>query len=136
MNSSNCFSSDHFLFQYNCSLSFSELNVTIIPDYISVPGEDPGELGPNEFTAGAVLSLTCMAQGASGGLTYSWSAAENPVPPSDCGCNIDTMPTTPTLEVGPLLQSFRAGTYTCTVSEVGRPSSGSSDDFTVVVVGE
>ena len=136
MNSSNCFSLGHFLFQYKCFFSSSELNVTIIPDYIPAPG-DPGELGPNEFTAGAVLSLTCMAQGASGDLTYSWSVAGNPDTPSDCGCDIDTTPTIPmTLEVGPLLQSFRAGTYTCTVSEAGRPSSGSSDDFTVVVVGE
>ena len=109
----------------------------IIPDYIPAPGVDPGELGPNEFTAGNVLSLTCMAQGASEGLTYSWSVAGNTVPPSDCttDCNIDTTPTIPmTLEVGPPIQSFRAGT--CTVSETGRSSSGSSDDFTVVVVGE
>ena len=112
--------------------------MTIIPDYIPAPGEDPGELGPNEFTAGAVLSLTCMAQGASGDLTYSWSVAGNPVPPGcTTDCVIDTTPTIPMiLEVGPLLQSFHAGTYTCTVSEAGRPSSGSSDDFTVVVVGE
>ena len=130
MNSSNCFSLDHFFF-----LSSSELNVTIIPDYIPAPGEDPGELGPNEFTAGAVLSLTCMAQGASENLTYSWSVAGNPDTPADCWCYIDTTPTV-TLEVGPLLQSFRAGTYTCTVSETGRPSSDSSDDFPVVVVGE
>ena len=139
MNSSNCFSSFHFLFfsfHYNYSLSSSEQKVTIIPNYIPVPGEDPGELGPNEFTAGAVLSLTCMAQGASGDLTYSWYVVGNPDTPSDCGCNIDTAPTIPTLEVGPLLQSFRAGTYTCTVSETDRPSSSSSDDFTVVVVGE
>ena len=108
----------------------------IIPDYIPAPGEDPGELGPNEFTAGTVLSLTCMAQGASEDLTYSWSVAGNPdTPGCTTVCNIDTTPTM-TLEVGPLLQSFRAGTYTCTVSETDRPSSGSSDDFTVVVVGE
>ena len=80
--------------------------MTIIPNYIPVPGEDPGELGPNVFTAGTVLSLTCMAQGASEeDLTYSWSVAGNPDTPSDCTCNIDTTPTTPTLEVGPLLQS-------------------------------
>ena len=111
--------------------------MTIIPGYIPAPGEDPRELGPNEFTAGSVLSLTCMAQGASGDLTYSWSVAENPVPPPDCTCNIDTSPTTPmTLEVGSVVQSFRAGTYTCTVSETGRPSSESSEDFPVIVVGE
>ena len=107
--------------------------MTIISNYTSAPGVDPGDLGPNEFTAGAVLSLTCMAQGASEeDLTYSWSVVGNPDTPSDCGCDIDTTPTIPmTLEVGPLLQSFRAGTYTCTVSEADRPSSGSSDDFTV-----
>ena len=111
--------------------------MTITPNYISVPGEDPGELGPNEFTAGSVLSLTCMVQGASGDLTYSWSVAGNPDTPPDCGCNIDTTPTTPmTLEVGPVLQSFRAGTYTCIASETGRPSSESSEDFLVVVVGK
>ena len=135
MNSSNYFSSDHFLFHYN--LSSSELNVTIISNYTSAPGEDPGELGPNEFTAGNVLSLTCMAQGASEEeLTYSWSVAGNPDTP---GCTSDCFigtPTTPTLEVGPPIQSFRAGTYTCTVSEADRPSSGSSDEFPVVVVGE
>ena len=112
--------------------------MTIIPDYIPAPGEDPGELGPNEFTAGAVLSFTCMAQGASGDLTYSWSVAGNPdTPGCTTDCVIDTTPTIPmTLEVGPTIQSFRAGTYTCTVSEADRPSSGSSDEFTVVVVGE
>ena len=78
-----------------------------------------------------------MAQGTSGGLTYSWSVAGNPDTPSDCTCNIITTPTIPmTLEVGPFLQSHRAGTYTCTVSETDRSSSGSSDDFIVVVVGE
>ena len=111
--------------------------MTIIPNYISVSGEDPGELGPNEFTAGAVLSLTCMAQGASEGLTYSWFVAGNhDTPECTTDCDIDTSSTTPTLEVGPPIHSFRAGTYTCTVSETDRPSSGSSDDFTVVVVGE
>ena len=143
MNSINCFLLGPFLFLSsvsffnNCFFSFSELNVTIIPDYISAPGENPEELGPNEFTAGGVLSLTCMAQGASGGLTYSWSVAGNPVSPPDCTCNIDTTPTIPmTLEVGSVLQSFRAGTYTCTVSETGRTSSESSEDFSVVLVGE
>ena len=110
--------------------------MTITPNYISAPEENPEELGPNEFTAGGVLSLTCMAQGASGGLTYSWSVAGNPVPPSDCPCYINIAPTTPILEVGPPLQSFRAGTYTCTVSETGKPSSESSEDFSVVLVGE
>ena len=56
-------------------------NVTIIPDYTAAPGEDPGELGPNGFTAGSVLKLICMAQGSSGDLTYSWSVAGNPDPP-------------------------------------------------------
>ena len=111
--------------------------MTIIQNYISTPGEDPEDLCPNEFTAGAVLNLTCMAQGASGDLTYSWSVAGNPDTPDCTGCNIDTTPTLPTtLEVGPPIQSFHAGTYTCTVSETGIPSSGSSEEFPVVAVGE
>ena len=108
--------------------------MTIIPDYTAAPGEDPGELGPNGFTAGSVLKLICMAQGSSGDLTYSWSVAGNPDPPPDCTCRIDTTPTTPTMRVGLLLHSFRAGTYTCTVSEIGRPNSENSEEFPVVVV--
>ena len=113
--------------------------MSIIPNYISVPGEDPGELGPNEFTAGAVLSLTCMAQGASEDLTYSWSVAGNPETPPDCTfCDIDItlFYMSMTLEVGPVLRSFSAGTYTCSVSETGRPSSESSEDFPLIIVGE
>ena len=111
--------------------------MTVIPKYTSVPREDPGELGPNEFTAGSVLSLTCIGQGASGGLTYSWSVAGNPVPPPNCtDCTIETTSITSTLKVGFLLYSFLAGVYTCSVSESGRLSSGNSEDITVVVVGE
>jgi len=98
--------------------------------------EAPEELSANEFTAGSVLSLTCMALGGSGDLTYSWSLQGNPTP-SGCGSNCPT-PTssTATLTVGPPLLSYYAGTYTCTVSESGRPSSGNSDSHTVTVVGE
>ena len=112
-----------------CSI---ELNVTI-----SAPGEDPEELGPNEFTAGSALSLDCTVQGDSGSLTYDWSIAGNSTN-SDCTkCNIDLSPNTPTLVLGhPALNSYFAGVYTCTVSESGRPDSGNSDNFTVTVVGK
>ena len=43
--------------------AFLEQNVIISANYTPAPGEDPGELGPNEFTAGSVLSLNCIVQG-------------------------------------------------------------------------
>ena len=113
------------------------MNVTISVDYTAAPGEDHGELGPNEFTAGSLLSLNCIVEGNSGGLTYSWSVMGNPTPPTECtGCNIDTSSTISTLTVGRPLYSFHAGTYTCTVSETGRPDSSNSGDYIVTVVGE
>ena len=122
-----------------------ELNVTIIANYTAPPGEDPGELGPNEFTAGSLLSLQCIVQGNSGGLTYTWSVMGNPpIPPECSGCDIDTSSTTSTLiltidllrNVSRSLYSYYTGVYTCTVSESGRPDSDNSDDFTVRVVGK
>ena len=115
--------------------SSTELNVTISPDYTPALGEAPGELAANEFTAGSVLSLTCMALGGSGGLTYSWSVEGNPPTP---GCGSCATPTsnTATLTFGPPLYSYYAGTYTCAASESDRPSSGNSDSHTVTVVGE
>ena len=110
--------------------------MTISADYTAAPGEDPGKLGPNEFTACSALSLNCIVQGASGGLTYTWSVMGNPPTPGCTGCNIDTSSTTSTLTVGSPLYSYRAGVYTCTVSESGRPDSDNSDDFTVRVVGK
>ena len=122
-----------------CSLIIqTELSVTISVDYIAAPGEDPGELGPNAFTASSILSLYCIVEGASGDVTYSWSAIGSSTPPAQCGdCDIEriTSFTTPTLPVGRPLHSHHAGTYTCTVSETGRPGS-SSDDYIVIVVGE
>ena len=50
----------------------TELKVTIRPDYRPAPGEDPGELGPNEFTAGSVFSLNCDVQGNSGSVNFEW----------------------------------------------------------------
>ena len=114
----------------------TELNVTISANYTPAPGEDPGELGPNEFTTGSVLSLNCAVQGNSGDLTYTWSVMGNPLTPGCGSCDIDTSSTTSTLTVGRPLYSYYAGIYTCTVSESGRPDSHSSDDFTVRVVGK
>ena len=109
--------------------------MTISADYTPAPGEDPGELGPNEFTAGSVLSLNCIVQGDSGDLTYTWSVMGNPPTPGCVACPI-ALSTTSTLIVGSPLTSYRAGIYTCTVSESGRPDSDNSDDFTVRVVGK
>ena len=116
---------------------FLELNVTISADYNPAPGEVPGELGANEFTAGSELTLNCIVLGNSGDLTYEWS-----VPATTTGCTecvIDTpSPPTSTLTLGkPALFSYYAGVYTCTVTESGRPeSSGNNDTFTVTVVGK
>ena len=70
----------------NCS---TELNVTISVDYTAAPGEDPGGLGPNEFTAGSLLSLNCIVEGTSGSLDYRWSVMRTPTPPTQCNrCTI------------------------------------------------
>ena len=111
--------------------------MTISASYIAAPGEDPEELGPNEFTAGSSLILICSVEGHSGTLTYQWSVMDNPQTPGCGSCTISTSSTTSTLTVGdPELRSYYAGVYTCTVSESGRPDSGNSDDFTVRVVGQ
>ena len=118
----------------------TELSVTISVDYIAAPGEDPRKLGPNEFTAGSILTLNCIVEGNSSAVTYSWSLRGNPTPPtecSDCDRFIDTLSnrSTSILQWG-ALRSFHAGTYTCTVSETGRPDSSKSGDYIVTVVGE
>ena len=121
---------------YICFWSL-ELNATISADYIPASGEDPGELCPNEFIAGSVLSLNCVVYGNSGDLTYSWSVMGNPPTPPECtSCDIDASSTTSTLNLRRPLYSYFAGIYTCTVSESGRPDSDNSDDFTVRVVGK
>ena len=113
-----------------------EFNVTIRPDYRPAPEGDRSELGPNEFTAGSVLSLNCDVQGNSGSVTYGWSVTGNPDTP---GCTSCAMPSssTSTLKLAQsALTSYFAGDYTCTASEGDRPDSGNSDTFTVRVVGE
>ena len=115
----------------------TELRVTVTADYRPAGGE--GELGPNQFTAGSLLSLVCSVQGAIGPVSYSWSVRDNPSTPDCSGsnCDIDTSSTEPTLTMGrPHLYSYYAGVYTCTVSETGRSASTNSEDFTVIVVGE
>ena len=112
--------------------------MTISANYTPAPWEDPRELGPNEFTAGSQLSLTCIIQGnSSGTLTYTWSVMGNSPTPGCTYCRIASS-TTSTLTisvVGPL-RSYHAGIYTCTVSESGRPESENSDDFSIRVVGK
>ena len=120
---------------------FIELNVTTSANYTPAPGEVPGELGPNRFTAGSNLTLYCIVHGESGDLTYVWSVRDNPNTTDCTNCVvIDTSspPTTSSLTLGqPSLNSYFAGIYTCTVTESGRPaSSGNIDNFIVAVVGK
>ena len=112
--------------------------MTVSADYTAAPGENPNDLGPNEFTAGSILILNCTVQGDSGTLTYEWSVTENPDTPDCEDCTtIGTPPHTSTLRLAELaLNSYHAGIYTCTVSESGRPDSENSDNVTVTVVGE
>ena len=118
-------------------LHFStELNVTIRPNYRPAPGKDPGEMGPNNFTAGSVLSLDCDVQGNSGSVGYEWTVTGNPHTTGCTACAISSSSTS-TLRLAQFaLTSYHAGVYTCTVSESGRPDSGNSDTFTVRVVGK
>ena len=109
--------------------------MTISANYIPAPRDKPEELGPNEFSAGSVLSLTCIVEGNSGGLTYTWSVIGNPSTPGCTGCSIDSSITS-TLDLRRPLYSYYAGNYTCTVSESGRPDSDNRDDFPVRVVGK
>ena len=113
----------------------TELSVTVIADYRPAGGE--GELGPNLFTAGSLLSLVCSVHGTTGDLSYSWSVRDNPSTPGCIyWCDIDTSSTGPTLTVGiPQLFSYYTGVYTCTVSESGKSASTNSEDFTVTVIG-
>ena len=112
--------------------------MTVSANYTAAPGEDPDDLGPNEFTAGSILILTCAVLGNSGTLTYEWSVTGNPDTPACRDCTIiGPQLHTSTLRLAELaLNSYHAGIYTCTVSESDRPDSGNSDDFTVTVVGE
>ena len=118
---------------------FIEVNVTISADYNPAPGEVPGELGPNKFTAGSELTLNCIVHGNSGALTYVWSVMGNPdtTDCDDCVIIDTSSPTTSTLSLGqPALYSYFAGIYTCTVTESDGPEgSRNTENFTVAVVG-
>ena len=109
--------------------------MTVSANYTTASGDNPGQLGPNEFIAGSALSLNCIVQGSSSeGLNYTWSVMGNPDTTGCESCSIASS-TTFTLTLGiPALTSYYAGVYTCTVSESGRPDS-SSDNFTVAVLG-
>ena len=131
---------------YNLGIC-AELKVRVSAIYRPSPGEVPGELGPNDFTAGSDLTLRCSVEGHSGGLSYSWSVSGNPSTPPGCGsyCDIDTTSNTAVMSMGssstlvvgrPPLLSYYAGMYICTAIEPDRPGSRNSDDFSVSVVGE
>ena len=124
-------------FIFNVVCVYLELNVTVTADYTAVPEEDPGELGPNEFTAGSALFLHCTVQGNSGDLVYNWSITGNPDTPDCSNCHTVVSTATTTLQVGhPALSSYNAGIYTCTVSESGRHESRSSGMLAVKVIGK
>ena len=119
-----------------CVVKTNSLNVTVSAVYTPAPGEVPGKLGPDEFTAGSVVSLKCVVEGQSGDVSYSWSLTGNPITPGCSRCSVDTSSTTSTLYLGVFsLYSYYAGNYTCSVGERGRPNSHSSS-FTVKIVGE
>ena len=60
---------------------YTELNVTVSAVYRPAPGEAPGELAPNEFTAGSELTLNCLVHGNSSELSYRWSVSGYPSTP-------------------------------------------------------
>ena len=109
------------------------VSVSISAVYTPAPGEAPGILGPNQFTAGSILTLRCSAQGLSGNLSYRWSVSGS----SDCTrCAINVSSTTSTLDLRKLYPYF-AGIYKCAVSGTGSPLSLIHHaNFTVTVVGE
>ena len=112
--------------------------MTISTDYNPAPGEVPGELGPNEFTAGSELTLNCMVDGNSGDLTYVWSVNPNTTGCTNCVIIDTSSPPTSTLTLGqPALYSYYAGIYTCTVTESDGPEgSRNNENFTVAVIGK
>ena len=116
----------------------TELKVTITANYTAAPGEDPDDLGPDEFTAGSILILNCTVRGKSGTLSYEWSVTGNPDTPGCRSCNITgSQPHSSTLRLAQeALNSYHAGIYTCAVGEIDRNDSGNSDNFNVTVVGE
>jgi hypothetical protein len=119
-----------------CAAQVHSLNVRVAAVYSPAPGEIPGKLGPNQFTAGSVLTLQCLVEGHSGIVGYRWSLSGNRSTPSCSRCNIDTSSTTAKLHLGIFsLYSYYAGVYTCTVNENGSPGSSSSSNFPVSVVG-
>ena len=131
--------SKSFLLTTRCSLIclLTELNVSVSAVYTPAPGEK--KLGPNEFTAGSDLELTCGVEGNSSRVMYGWSVRDNSSTPecTPTECNLDVSSTTSALTVGrPPLLSYYAGKYTCSASETDRPNSDSSDEFAVIVVGK
>ena len=108
--------------------------MTVSVNYLSSPDVVPEGLAANEYIPGHYVRFTCLVQGASGSLSYSWSVEGNPDTPSGCGgnCAIRTSTTSNFLVY---LYSYHAGTYTCSVSESGWSGSGNSDSYTIRVVG-
>ena len=108
--------------------------MTITADYSPAPGEAPENLSANEFRAASDLNLTCVVDGASGSLSYSWSLEESgdPVGCDTCGRPVSLEPNT--LFLSPVYPEY-AGSYICSVSESGMSGSVSSDPFPVRIIG-
>ena len=97
------------------------VSVSISAVYTPAPGEAPGILGPNQFTAGSILTLRCSAQGLSGNLSYRWSVSGNTSSSNCTRCAVNVSSTTSTLVLS--LYPYFAGTYKCAVSGTGSPLS-------------
>ena len=97
----------------------------VIANPMAAQGEDPDELGPNEFRAGSLLTLNCTLWDGTGQLMYEWAKT----PAHSCsGCETD-LPASSTLTLP--LYSTSAGHYNCSVN-----GSFTSQPFTVTVIGK
>ena len=105
---------------------FTELSVTINADYSPAPGEALENLAANEFRAASDFIFTCVVEGASGNLSYSWSLDGRTAPQGAAN--------SVTLFLSPLYPEY-AGSYICSVSESGRSDIVSSDPYPVRIIG-
>ena len=100
------------------SLLSPDLTVTIVPIY--TPPPDVIDLGENEYRAASRLTLTCMVEGATGMVGYSWMTS----------FNNDDMQTITRV----VLRPADTGNHTCTATDSGGEIG--MDSIQVTVVGE
>ena len=92
-----------------------------MPTY--TPPPDVVDLGPNEYRAASLLSLTCMVEGATGTVSYDWTSTLPAV---------DGMPQTRTRNI---LRPADTGMHTCTATDDDSGETGMAS-IEVIVVGE